>query len=173
MATRRIVTGNTAEGKSYFVHNGPTSGHLNAGVFQLDEIWVDDPARPDPASDIDPVDVDQFQLEPPVDGSTFRVFTFQPADATPGMPEEEVFAALSRFNTGNAMEEEDPGMHTTKTIDYGIVLHGEIYLELDEGEVHLKQGDVVVQRGTRHAWRNRSKNPCTIAFILVSSKNYR
>ena len=70
------------------------------------------------------------------------------------------------------MEQNDPGMHTTRTIDYGIVLSGEIYLELDEGEVHLTPGDVVVQRGTRHAWRNRSAEPCKIAFVLISSSNY-
>ena len=64
-------------------------------------------------------------------------------------------------------------MHTTRTIDYGIVLSGEIDLELDEGEVHLKAGDVVVQRGTRHAWRNRSSEPCRIAFVLIDSPNYR
>ena len=71
------------------------------------------------------------------------------------------------------MEEDDPGMHTTPTIDYGIVLSGEIDLELDEGEVHLQAGDVVVQRGTRHAWRNRGTEPCRIAFVLISSPNYR
>ena len=71
------------------------------------------------------------------------------------------------------MEKDDQAMHTTRTIDYGIVLSGEIDLELDEGEVHLGPGDVVVQRGTRHAWRNRGSRPCTMAFVLISSPNYR
>lgn len=64
-------------------------------------------------------------------------------------------------------------MHTTPTIDYGIVLSGSICLELDEGEVELNAGDVVVQRGTRHAWHNRGDAPCTVAFVLISSPNYR
>lgn len=95
MTTRRVVTGNNSQGKSYFVHDGPTPGTLNLR------------------------------------------------------------------------------MHTTRTIDYGIVLSGEIDLELDEGTVHLRPGDVIVQRRTRHAWRNHSTEPCKMAFILISSPNYR
>jgi quercetin dioxygenase-like cupin family protein len=61
-------------------------------------------------------------------------------------------------------------MHRTKTVDYGIVLSGEIYLVVDEGETLLKPGDVVVQRGTNHAWSNRSDEPCRMAFVLVDGK---
>jgi mannose-6-phosphate isomerase-like protein (cupin superfamily) len=70
-----------------------------------------------------------------------------------------------RFEAGN------PGMHTTDTLDYDIVLDGEIWLELDDGaEVHLQQGDLVVQCGTRHAWRNRGARPATMAFVLVGAR---
>ena len=62
-----------------------------------------------------------------------------------------------------------PGMHRTRTLDYAIVLSGEIYAVLDEGEVLLKAGDVLVQRGTNHAWSNRSARPCRIAFVLVDA----
>ena len=103
MATRRIVTGTNQEGRSYFIHDGPTPGQVDFGI---------------------------------------------------------------------ATDPKDPAMHITRTIDYAIILSGEIDLELDEGEVHLKQGDVVVQRGTRHAWRNRGTRPCTVAFVLVRSPNY-
>lgn len=68
-------------------------------------------------------------------------------------------------------EIENPGMHTTDTIDYGIVLSGEIDMELDEGrEVHFRAGDCLVQNGTRHRWQNRSEEPCIIAFIMVGAK---
>src|ERR671918_752267 len=68
-------------------------------------------------------------------------------------------------------EIENPGMHTTDTIDYGIVLSGEIDMELDDGrEVHFRAGDCLVQNGTRHRWQNRSGEPCTIAFIMVGAK---
>jgi mannose-6-phosphate isomerase-like protein (cupin superfamily) len=65
----------------------------------------------------------------------------------------------------------DAGMHRTKTIDYAVVVSGEIDLLLDDTDVHLKAGDVVVQRGTNHAWANRGDQPCKIAFILIDAKN--
>ena len=65
-------------------------------------------------------------------------------------------------------EAEDPGMHRTDSIDYDIVLDGEIWLELDDGAVkHLRQGDVVIQGGARHAWRNLSDKSATMAFVLI------
>jgi len=63
-----------------------------------------------------------------------------------------------------------PGMHRTHTLDYCVVLSGEIYAVLDEGEVVLRAGDCLVQRGTRHAWSNRSEEPCVVAFVLVAAK---
>lgn len=176
MATRRVVTGTNEQGKSYFVHDGETPGHLDLGIALDDEIWIDDPANPDPKATSDPASAEQFQLQPPPGGSRIRVFTFLPGGDVPDDPEKfaaAVAAAKSRLDTGGVMEQDNPGMHTTQTIDYGIVLSGQIVLELDEGEVHLDAGDVVVQRGTRHAWRNRSSMPCTMAFILISSPNYR
>jgi len=64
-------------------------------------------------------------------------------------------------------------MHTTRTIDYAIILSGEIYLKPDDGEMLLETGDIAVQRATRHGWYNRGKEPCSIAFILISSPNYQ
>ena len=67
-------------------------------------------------------------------------------------------------------EAENPGMHVTDTLDYDIVLEGEIWLELDDGaEVHLRQGDVAIQCGTRHAWRNKGSRPATMAFVLIGA----
>ncbi|TQE29220.1 cupin domain-containing protein [Streptomyces ipomoeae] len=66
------------------------------------------------------------------------------------------------------MELDNPGMHTTPTVDYGIVLSGEATLELDDGATtRLSAGDIVIQNGTRHAWRNRGEAPVTLAFVLV------
>jgi mannose-6-phosphate isomerase-like protein (cupin superfamily) len=174
MTTRRVVTAIDEQGKSYFKHDGPTPGRVELGLFIDDEIWIDDPARPDPAGEHDPATAERFQLEPPAGGSCIRIFTFL-ADTIPPETTEtsdsEVLAA-ARFDTGDAMEADNPGMHTTATIDYGIVLSGNITLELDQGEVDLGPGDVVVQRATRHAWRNRSGQPCRVAFVLIGSPNY-
>jgi mannose-6-phosphate isomerase-like protein (cupin superfamily) len=80
--------------------------------------------------------------------------------------------ALSRLRgLADHFEKEDPGMHRTNTVDYAIVYEGEIWLELDDGEtVHLKSGDVVVQNGTRHAWRNKGMKPVTMLFFLNGAK---
>ena len=155
MVTRRVVTGNNSQGKSYIVHDGPTPGTLSRGAVVVNEIWIDDPANPDPTAARDPVDGHTFNLEPPDNGSVLRVITFPPQYPGPDAAREAL------------------GWHTTRTIDYAIVLSGEVDLELDEGVVRLKAGDAMVQRGVNHAWRNRSDEPCTMAAILVKSPNYR
>jgi quercetin dioxygenase-like cupin family protein len=63
-----------------------------------------------------------------------------------------------------------PGFHKTTSVDYAIVLSGEIYALMDEGEVLLKAGDVLIQRGTNHAWSNRTEQPCCIAFVLIDAE---
>ena len=173
MTTRRIVTGVSPEGKSYFVHDGPTPRRLEfPGGFVWDEIWVGDPTNPTASND--PAKDDLYHLLPSVNGSHWLVLTFPPE--TEGLEqaytEEEIAAVASRFDDGDVFDE-DRRMHTTPTIDYGIVLSGEVDLELDEGTVHLGPGDVVVQRGTRHGWHNRGTEPCKMAFVLISSPNYR
>jgi quercetin dioxygenase-like cupin family protein len=72
-----------------------------------------------------------------------------------------------------AMEPDHPGMHTTDTVDYDIIISGELWLELDDGkEVRLKPGDIVVQNGTRHAWRNKATKPCVMYSVLVGTPRY-
>ena len=171
MSSRRIVTANNGDGESYLLHDGPTPGTIDLGAFLDEEIWIDDPAQFDPNNVIDPAAADSFNLIPPNGGSRVRVFTFKPNDGSAYDP-EVLRAAASRFNTGDAMEEERPGMHTTPTIDYGIVLQGQITLELDSESVNLNAGDIVVQRATAHAWRNNSDEPCVMVFVLISSPNY-
>ncbi len=171
--TRRIVTGNNPQGKAYFVHDGPSPSRLDMGMAIREQIWIDDPAKPDPAATTDPVEVEMIHLHPPANGSTFRIVTFQPEGHTPEIGPEELAKNQLRSDTGDFMEKDNPGMHTTRTIDYAIVLSGEIYLKLDEGEAHLRAGDIAVQRATRHGWFNRSNEPCAIAFVLIDSPNYR
>ncbi len=171
--TRRIVTGNNSDGKSYFVSDGPSPTRLDMGMVSGEQIWIDDPAKPDPGASADPVNVEKLQLHPPHNGSSFRIVTFWPEGHTPEISPEELAKNRSRFDDGGVMEADNPGMHTTRTIDYAIVLSGEIDLKLDEGELHLQAGDLVVQRATRHGWYNRGDEPCPVAFVLISSPNYR
>jgi mannose-6-phosphate isomerase-like protein (cupin superfamily) len=68
-------------------------------------------------------------------------------------------------------DRDTPGMHTSDTLDYGIVIWGEMILELDDGKtVRLRQGDCVVQNGTRHRWRNALSEPCLMAFVLIGGE---
>jgi uncharacterized cupin superfamily protein len=63
-----------------------------------------------------------------------------------------------------------PGMHKTRTVDYALVLDGQIWALMDEGELLLEAGDCLIQRGTNHAWANRSDRPCRVAFILIDAR---
>ncbi|HBM15912.1 MAG TPA: hypothetical protein DD381_06170 [Lentisphaeria bacterium] len=137
------------------------------------EIWIDDPSNRNTTVLKDPATQEVFNLEPPKNGSCMRVWTFYPDNWKHNLSKEQLDKNLSRFNAHGLIEDKSkPGVHITKTIDYGIVLEGEIDLILDEGTVHLKKGDVIVQRGTSHAWHNIGAKPCTIAFILINSPNY-
>lgn len=175
MTTRRVVTGIDDDGKSYVVHDGPTPGSVDLGAIVLDDIWVDDPADPDPGARRDPVAGDSLTLVGPPGGSVVRVGTFMPPTRSDMPSEEAIAAAADRWDAGGAMEEGDAGeegWHTTATIDYGIVISGQVELGLDDGWVTLGPGDVVVQRATRHAWRLVGDEPCKIAWVLISSPNY-
>ena len=170
MRTRRIVTGIDSEGRSFFQEDGETPGYLDLGAFIDEEIWIDDPGAAE-TEYVDPASAEKFDLVPPQGGSRARHFTFMP-DKGQSYDPEVISKAAQRFNTGEAMDPENPGMHTTATIDYGIVLSGNITLELDEGSRKLGPGDIVVQRATAHAWRNYSDQPCTMLFVLISSPKY-
>ena len=170
---RRIVTGNRADGTSYFVSDGPTPHRIDVGRAVFDDIWVDEPGRSLSENDYDPVASGYSTLVAPAGGSVIRHSTLMPGERSDMPSEAELEEARKHFDTGGVMEQDDPAMHKTPTIDYGIVLEGEVVLELDEGETVLRAGDVVVQRRTRHAWRNRSGKPCRLLFVLISSEAYQ
>ncbi len=152
MAVRRVVTGIDADGRSAFLSDGPARGG-DAWA----EVWLTDPAVGLDAV-VDP-DLGMSVLEPPAGGTAFRVFHVP--------PDAQMREAMSR-STIEGIEAD--GFHTTHTVDYVMVLDGEISLELDTGEVHLGPGDCVVQRGTRHAWRNRSGRPVKMMAVMVSTR---
>ena len=114
---------------------------------------------------------------PPVGGFRFGFFTIPP-DAGAGAPADLDFeAALAEFEEklpglGEHLELENPGMHTTATIDYGVVLSGEAVLELDDGAtVSLERGDSYIQNGTRHRWSNKGDVPAVIAIALIGANH--
>ncbi len=175
MKVRRVVTGHDARGKAVFVADGapPVAREFAhpAGFFQA-LVWST-PPYPTAPGEGDPTPFART-LHPEPGGTRLVVVSFPP-DAVMRAPGFDAAAAASerlRHLPGivERMEPDNPGMHRTDTVDYVVVLDGEIWLELDDGkELHLKAHDIVVQNGTRHAWRNKSKANATILATLIGT----
>jgi quercetin dioxygenase-like cupin family protein len=168
---RRVVTGHDSRGKSVIVSDGPSPHVLTIPGrtdFGLTNLWVTDgsPAENDGNADAAARPV---VLEPPPGGTIFRVVEFPPDRAAGGFDRKAAFAAMGADHAMDPDATRHPGMHRTASVDYAIVLSGEIWALMDEGETRLVAGDCLVQRGTNHAWSNRSDAPCLVAFILVSA----
>jgi mannose-6-phosphate isomerase-like protein (cupin superfamily) len=125
-----------------------------------------------PTKEVDEPTLRPRTIQPPSGGTIFRIAELPP-DSTfmDVIDRQKAVAAYTEFGSPEAVQGNEnarhPFMHKTETVDYGIVLSGEIYLLMDDTETLLHPGDVVIQRGTNHAWSNRSTEVCRIAFILV------
>jgi mannose-6-phosphate isomerase-like protein (cupin superfamily) len=165
---RRIITGHNEEGKSVVVYDGPP---IESGI--LSEIWVTDGSPADNKHKNDAANR-KGRLEPPANGSIIRYFQVAPED--PSIPVEVLEQAMADgFAAMDAAHcrpdtSRNPGMHKTKTVDYIILLEGEVTLLLDEDEVDLKPFDVVVQRGTNHAWINKGSKPALLVGVLIDAE---
>jgi uncharacterized cupin superfamily protein len=142
--------------------------------FASTRIWVTDRAPPRLKGMRESLHM-PHTLEPPAGGSVCRVVTFPPEDSYKGkVGAKEVQAYFAAMGSPQAStyspQAPHPYMQKTRTLDFCLVLEGEITLVLDTEEVHLKAGDTVVQRGTNHAWSNRSSKPCVIAFSSHDGK---
>jgi mannose-6-phosphate isomerase-like protein (cupin superfamily) len=170
MRIRRVVTGQTSDGKSVFVSDDqlePVTLRLLPGA-EFHRVWGSDQPVALPTDGSMP---SAPQFFPPAAGFRFLFSTIAPAGvAAPA--DLDIPAALAEMEEKvpgliGAVERDNPGMHTTDTVDFDLVVSGEVFLELDDGaEVRLGPGDCVVQNGTRHRWRNRSTEPCVIAVAL-------
>jgi len=158
MAVRRVVTGTDGSGRSHVVSDGAPSN-----VVGFDELWQSAGGDPlasawgDPLASAAAAGGPPARLEPARGGSSWRVFD---------LPPDEVVAAY--LASQNVPEVEASGFHRTDTLDYVMILDGEVTLELDSGSVALRPGDCVVQRATRHAWRNKSGRPVKMAVVMLS-----
>ncbi len=176
---RRIVTGHDAAGRAIIQEDGAVPRVRQVGgaigpVFQ--EVWntQEAPALIDAASG-EPAETGVL-LAPPRNGTRIRVLDIPPeGDAIRDMSAEAAAAHFAEVGAGHASNAAKSGarhalMHRTETIDYGIVLEGELVLIMDEGETTVYPGDIVIQRGTNHGWANRSDRNCRIAFILIDGQ---
>jgi quercetin dioxygenase-like cupin family protein len=167
---KRIVTGHDARGRSVvMIDDRPAPVLLEkAGGLRLSELWTTSEAPADISRHDDRARRER-RIEPDAMGSVFRVIEYPPdAERLKTLEPEEHFASMG-VQAADSAQRRHPGMHRTRTIDYAIVLSGEIYAVLDDGEVHLSAGDVLVQQGTNHAWSNRTNQPCRIAFVLIDA----
>jgi len=166
---KRIVTTQHELGRSTVLledHGAPPKILSKAGGLILTELWetTASPALNTGHED----DARKAQkIEPEPDGSLFRLIEYPPdAIRLASMDAQAHFDSMG-VDTRGDLTKKHPGMHKTNTIDYAEIVRGEIYAVLDDQEVLMKQGDCIVQRGTHHAWSNKSNSPCLIAFVLL------
>ncbi|MGC3983063.1 MAG: cupin domain-containing protein [Steroidobacteraceae bacterium] len=153
---RRVVTGHDVNGKSVILSDGMPPNVRDKGTdVDFVEIW-NTAAAPAPIMAVEPEPTDgPLKVAPASTGTKIRVNDFYPG---------HILKLPERKDGRHRM------MHRTRSVDYGIVLEGEIWMILDDQQVLLKAGDIVVQRGTDHAWENRSDKLCRMAFILVGGE---
>jgi quercetin dioxygenase-like cupin family protein len=169
---RRVVTGHDANGKAVVLEDGLAPavrtnpnrpGHISVDLWKTSASPVIlTRAEPDPTSG-------PKQIQPPPRGTVFRISEVGPeTEAVRSMnaaQAKDVFKAMGNENASTfGQNQRHPFMHRTETIDYAVVLEGEIVMLLDDQDVHLKAGDVVIQRGTNHAWSNRTSQPAVVAI---------
>ena len=169
---RRVVTGHDEEGKSIVVLDGPPAKSIGEDVGGLFELWNTDGNLINTKDRIDRAD-DEILLSPPKNGSKFRYFQINPTPEGVPMDVLQNMAADAFERIGASHHRIDtskhPAMHKTDTIDYIILLKGDVTLILDKEEVDIKPHDVVVQRGTNHAWVNNGNNPALLIAVLIDS----
>jgi mannose-6-phosphate isomerase-like protein (cupin superfamily) len=169
---RRVITGHDAQGLSTFIADGEAPNVKEMPSFPglaLTDLWETKGA---PASNEGSADAAArpVHLEPPKSGTLVRIVEFPPDSTRP--QNSDGSAGFKAIGAGHAQAKKssDPMMHRTGTVDYIIVLKGEIHAVMENGETLLKPGDVLIQRGTMHSWSVRGNEPCIVAAILVNAK---
>jgi mannose-6-phosphate isomerase-like protein (cupin superfamily) len=169
---RRVLTGHDAGGRSTFIADGEAPNVKEMASMPglaLTDLWETGgaPARNEGDKDAAARPV---RLEPPSSGTILRIVEFPPDSAW--REKADAGAAFKSIGAGHAKDKasSDPMMHKTSTVDYIIVLRGEIYAIMETGEKLLRAGDILVQRGTNHSWSVRGSEPCIVAAILVNAK---
>jgi mannose-6-phosphate isomerase-like protein (cupin superfamily) len=168
---RRVVTVVDDDGKAVVLFDGDNPHKMarpgRNSVSRM--LWMTDrsPAAISGAADCAAVNIG---IAPPAGGSIFRIVDFPPI--TPEIERldpNHMQSELAAHAPKRGLPPRHPLMHRTRTVDYAIVMEGEIDMLLDDSEIHLKAGDVLIQQGTNHAWVNRGTKTCRIAFVLIDA----
>ena len=170
---RRVVTGHDKDGKSIILMDGQAPNVMEMASMPglaLTDLWETTGAPASNEGDADAA-ARPVRLEPPKGGALFRIVEFPPDTAWRGKA-TDAREAFDSIQAGHAPDHSsaDPMMHKTNTVDYIVVLKGEIYAIVDKGETLLRPGDVFIQRGTNHSWSVRGNEPCIVAVVLVDAK---
>lgn len=175
---RRVVTGHDADGKAIIIADAPPVNIQlvgGPGGPTFFEVWhtLEMPAliHPQPGE----ADERGLILAPPANGTRLRVIEFPPeGEEIRRLTEADALAKFKSMGGESASTTHEgaphPLMHKTRTVDYGIVLEGEITMILDRDETTIKAGDIIIQNGTNHAWANRSGRICRMAFVLIDGE---
>lgn len=173
-AVRRIVTGHRADGRSIVLIDAPAPKVKQREAGNASTLlWVTEESPADISGSVDRA-AREIGVPPPERGSIFRIAEFPPGV---GGDVRDNQAVLRDFGIGPEVARghppRHPAIHRTRSIDYVVVLEGEICLLLDDGEALLKAGDVVVQQGTNHAWINRGTATCRLAMVFIDAEEPR
>ena len=167
---RRIVTGHDKDGMAKVIMDSARESVTRGAGVSSALLWVTDQTPADISGDKD-LGNREIGVPPPMTGSICRIVDFPPVSGDIKV-DNAAFTGemgLDKQQRGAGKHVNHPFMHRTKSIDYAIVLDGEIDMLLDDTEVHLKAGDILVQQGTNHAWVNNSKANCRICFVLIGA----
>lgn len=167
---RRVVTALDAGGKAVAIFDGEVPLTSLRSPNPAGEMWVTT-ASPSAYSNKDDWAKTKVGVTPPKGGTIFRIVDFPPTnERVNSMPVDTMMKVVGADAPKKGLPPRHSMMHRTRTLDYALIMSGEIDMLLDEGEVHFKAGDVLVQQATNHAWINRGKVPCRIAFILMDAQ---
>ncbi|MEI7428512.1 MAG: cupin domain-containing protein [Betaproteobacteria bacterium] len=173
---RRIVTGHDQEGNAIVTEDAAApSVHTNPKRegFYLTNLWATHETPAPVNNDLDPTAA-PLKLEPPKNGTVVRIIEFGPEGEWLKKLDNDgaktAFGAMGTDKASTYRAGGHPLMHRTETVDYALILEGEIFLVLDKEERLMKTGDFLVERGTNHAWANRSGKPCKVLFVLIDGK---
>lgn len=167
---RRIITGHNAQGRSIIIADENLPARPAADAPLRVGLWLTDRAPASNRGNDNPVPDGVIDRTPPEHrgGSVFRIVEFPPdKKRAPQSPQEMAKRGMEVTPERTARH---PGFHRTNTVDYALCLEGEIWALLDEGETLMRAGDVMIQRGTYHAWSNRSERAAVMAFVLIDAE---
>jgi mannose-6-phosphate isomerase-like protein (cupin superfamily) len=170
---RRVVIGHDSQGKAVALFDGlAVPKQRSPGGNGVTNLWITGEFPVDLTGVADKA-ATQVGVPPPANGTIFRIVDFPPASTSAAAPHVDHNKVLTAMGIDPATQgyARHPNTHRTKSIDYAIVLDGEIDMLMDDTEIHMKPGDVLIQQGTNHAWVNNSGKNCRIAFVLIDAKS--